>query len=147
MHKFLEFALGIKFYMFRTVPLSIIRSFSLYTQQWYMLYWFADSLRAGSHIPLLCLQWRIPDDGQRNSSKHVYFYSKNKLEKLVISSRGQPTRGCSPAWWLDEVLTTPPCKIFVKKHSHARCLLWRQNIPEVNYSPTRISGGRGGECF
>jgi len=24
--------------MFRTVPLSIIRSFSLYTQQWYMLY-------------------------------------------------------------------------------------------------------------
>jgi len=34
--------------MFRAVPLSIIRSFSLYTQQWYMLYRFADSLRAGS---------------------------------------------------------------------------------------------------
>ena len=30
--------------MFRTVPLSIIRSFSLYTQQWYMSYSFADSL-------------------------------------------------------------------------------------------------------
>ena len=30
--------------MFRTVPLSIIRSLSLYTQQWYMSY----SLRAGS---------------------------------------------------------------------------------------------------
>jgi len=27
-----------KLYMFRTVPLSIIRSYSLYTQQWYMLY-------------------------------------------------------------------------------------------------------------
>jgi len=40
---------GIKLYMFRTVPLSIIRSFSLYTQQWYMSYRFADSLRsAGS---------------------------------------------------------------------------------------------------
>jgi len=26
---------------------------------------------------------------------------------------------------LDEVLTTPPCKNFVKKHSHAGCLLWR----------------------
>ena len=25
-----------KLYMFRTVPLSIIRSFSLHTQQWYM---------------------------------------------------------------------------------------------------------------
>jgi hypothetical protein len=33
--------------MFRTVPLSIISSFSLYTQQWYMSYNFADSLRAG----------------------------------------------------------------------------------------------------
>ena len=29
---------GIKLYMFWTVPLSIIRSFSLYTQQWYMSY-------------------------------------------------------------------------------------------------------------
>ena len=32
--------------MFQTVPLSIIRNFSLYTQQWYMSYRFADSLRA-----------------------------------------------------------------------------------------------------
>ena len=32
----------------RTVPLSIIRSFSLYTQPWYMSHSFADSLRAGS---------------------------------------------------------------------------------------------------
>jgi len=37
-----------KLYMFRTVPLSIVRSFSLYTQQWYMSYWFADSLQTGS---------------------------------------------------------------------------------------------------
>jgi len=35
-----------KLYMFWTVPLSIIWSFSLYTQQWYMSYRFADSLRA-----------------------------------------------------------------------------------------------------
>ena len=37
MHQFLVFIFGIKLYMFRTVPLSII-SFSLYTQQWYMSY-------------------------------------------------------------------------------------------------------------
>jgi hypothetical protein len=37
-----------KLYMFRTVPPSIIRSFSLYTQQCCMPYRFADSLRAGS---------------------------------------------------------------------------------------------------
>jgi len=36
MHLFLTFIFGIKLYVFGTVPLSIIRSFSLYTQQWYM---------------------------------------------------------------------------------------------------------------
>ena len=41
--------------MFRTVPLSIIRSFSLYTQQWYMSYRFADSLRAGLGRSVLIL--------------------------------------------------------------------------------------------
>jgi len=38
MHLFLKLIYGIKLYMFRTIPLSIIRSFSLYTQQWYMSY-------------------------------------------------------------------------------------------------------------
>jgi len=35
------------------------------------------------HIPLPCVQWEAPDDGQRNCPKHVEFHSKNKLEKLV----------------------------------------------------------------
>ena len=35
------------------------------------------------HIPLLCVQWKSPDDGRRNCLKHVQFYSKNKFEKLV----------------------------------------------------------------
>ena len=80
--------------MFRTVPLSIIRGFSLYTQQWYMTYRFADSWvpswtcsQAVSkpvwHIALLCVQWNPSDDGQRNCPKHVDFYSKDKFEKLV----------------------------------------------------------------
>ena len=80
---------GIKLYMFRTVPLSIVRNFSLYTQQCYMSYCFVDNLRAGScsqavwRIPLLYVQWKTPDYGQRNCPKHVEFYSKNKCEKLV----------------------------------------------------------------
>jgi len=37
MHYFLKFIFGIKLYMFRTVPPSIIRSFSLYTQQYIRL--------------------------------------------------------------------------------------------------------------
>jgi len=86
--------------MFRIVPLSIIRGFSLYAQQWYMSYSFVDSLRAGSGR-----DWFRPDPvhklsenlydiyhccvysekllimGQRNCTKHVEFYSKNKIEK------------------------------------------------------------------
>ena len=89
--------------MFRTVPLSIIRSFSLYTQQWCMSYtyrfcwllaWQAvsktyiclpskQSAKPVWHVPLLCVQWKTPDDGQRNCPKHVEFYSKNKFEKIV----------------------------------------------------------------
>ena len=73
--------------MFRTVHLSIIRSLSLYTQQCYMSYRFADSLRDVSkpvwHIPLLRVQWKTTDDEQMNCPKHVEFHSKNKFEKLV----------------------------------------------------------------
>jgi hypothetical protein len=35
------------------------------------------------HIPLLCVQWKIPDDGQKNCPKPVEFHSKNKCGKLV----------------------------------------------------------------
>jgi hypothetical protein len=35
------------------------------------------------HIPLLCVQWKTPDDGQGNCPKHVEFHSKNKFKKLV----------------------------------------------------------------
>jgi len=35
------------------------------------------------HIPLLRVQWKTLDDGQRNFPKHVDFHSKNKFEKLV----------------------------------------------------------------
>jgi len=78
--------------MFRTVPLSIITSFSLYTQKRYMSYRFADVpswscsqdvSKPVWHIPLLCVRWTTPDDGQRNCPKHVEVYFKNKFEKLV----------------------------------------------------------------
>jgi hypothetical protein len=35
------------------------------------------------HIPLLRVQWKTPDDGQRNCLKHVEFHFKNKFEKTV----------------------------------------------------------------
>jgi len=89
--------------MFRIVPLSIIRSFSLYTQQWYMsltvhtsmVYRFADSYQQTcmTYTIALCTMNDIyhcfvySDELlmilQRNCLKHVEFYSKNKFEKLV----------------------------------------------------------------
>ena len=63
--------------MFRTFLLSIIRSFSL------QVCWQQAVSKPVWHIPLLCVQWKTPDDGQRKCQKHVEFYSKNKFEKLV----------------------------------------------------------------
>jgi len=56
-----------------------VAGFSL--QHGYMSYRFAS--KPVWHIPLLCVQWKTPDDGQRNCPKHVAFYSKNKFEKFV----------------------------------------------------------------
>jgi len=60
--------------MFRTVSLSIIRSLALYTL-----------LASSQHnlYVLLCVQSYNPDDGQRNSPKHVESYSRSNFEKLV----------------------------------------------------------------
>ena len=50
---------------------------------WHTVCWqFASKLSANLHLSL-CVQWKTPDDGQRNCPKHVQFYSKNKIEKLV----------------------------------------------------------------
>ena len=44
---------------------------------------------------------------------------------------------------MDEVLISPLRKKKVKNTHKMRCFLWRQNNPEVKYSPTRISEGGG----
>jgi hypothetical protein len=59
-----------KLYIFWTLPLSIIRSFSLYTAMVYI-------------IQVCYVQWKTPDDGHRNRLKHVEFHSKNKFEKVL----------------------------------------------------------------
>ena len=73
--------------MFRTVSLSIIRSLALYTQQYVQV-----TLTACEQaVSIICMTYtyccvysaKTTDDGQRNCLKHIEFYSKNKLEKLV----------------------------------------------------------------
>ena len=78
MHPFLIFILGMKLYIFRTVPLSIIRTFSLYTQQWYMSYRFDDSLQAGAYAPARKLSANLYD------IYHCCVYS----EKVLMMDRG-----------------------------------------------------------
>jgi hypothetical protein len=73
--------------MFRTVPLSIIRRFSLYTQQWHMSYRFADSLLASQKN---CMTYTIAVCTVKNSwwcieelSETCRVVFQNKFEKLV----------------------------------------------------------------
>ena len=65
--------------MFRTVPLSIISSFSLYTQQWYMSYRVASRIRTELR----------PDPARKLTAnlydiRHCCVYS----EKLLMIDRG-----------------------------------------------------------
>jgi hypothetical protein len=69
--------------MFQTVPLSIVRSFSLYTQQWYMSYRLADSKQDQDGTvfhpdPALQLSANLYD------IYHCCMYS----EKLLMMDRG-----------------------------------------------------------
>jgi len=103
MHLFLKFISWIKLYMFRTVPLFIIRSFcTVNTEMVYViqvcwqlttrikteLQFRPEPARKPSanmyDIYHFCVySAKTPDDEQRNCPKHVEFYSKNKFEKFV----------------------------------------------------------------
>jgi len=77
-------------YMFRTCPLSIIRSIStMYTHNSYLSFQFCWCLSAsslprqqtqtelGRQIPIACIQcWDTPDDGEWTCSKHVEYFIK-----------------------------------------------------------------------
>jgi hypothetical protein len=67
-----------KLYMFRIDPLSVIRSFSLYTQQYCMSYRFADNLQAGANAPA------------RKLSEYLYdiYHCCVHSEKLLLMDSG-----------------------------------------------------------
>ena len=99
---------------------SNIKSFSLYTQQWYMSYRFAYCFRAVSkpvwHIPLLCVQRKTRDDGQRNCQNYVEFRSKNKFEQLVrlVGFITRNLTRCTVTWTSNALTYRPMCKITVR---------------------------------
>ena len=69
-----------KLYMFRTVRLSIIRSFSLYTQQWYISYKFLDSFRAGPG-------WNCSSILVLLDSCMTYTFAEYTVNKLLMMDR------------------------------------------------------------
>ena len=46
-------------------------------------------------------------------------------------------------WKYYHIITFPGWSLSKNRDTHARCFLWRENNPEVNYSPIRISGVGG----
>jgi hypothetical protein len=73
-----------KLHIFQAVPLPIIRSSSLYAQQWYTLYRFVDSLQAGSG-------WNQfhPDPACKLSANRYDLYQCCEYsEKLLTMNRG-----------------------------------------------------------
>jgi hypothetical protein len=96
--------------MFRTFPLPIIRSYSLYTQHWYIQFCRQVSIGIrGSyskavckslwHITVLCVRWETPGDGRRNCPKYVEFHSKIKFEKISASIWFHYKDYCSMFQW------------------------------------------------
>jgi hypothetical protein len=76
MHEFLKFIFGINLYMFRTVPLSIIRSFSLCTQQY---------IRVCSQ---LANSIRIDPDRKLSENLYDIHHYCDHSEKLLTMDRG-----------------------------------------------------------
>jgi len=85
-----------KLYIFRAVPLPIIRSFPLYIRHRYVSCRLDDSFQTRPgwsclkavikpvwHIPVPNVQWKTPDDGQGNCPKYVEFLDRYKFGKLV----------------------------------------------------------------
>jgi len=114
---------GMKQYMFRTVPLSIIGSFSLYTQQWYTSYRFADSCQQ------TCMTYTIAVCTVKNSrwwteelSETCTVSFQNKFE----NSNKSPTRYNNfPVYYPDVYLQFNMFRTFSRPSSGAQWLQWQ----------------------
>jgi len=66
-------------------------------------------IKTAWHIPVPNVQWKTPDDGQRNCTKHVEFPDKNKLGKLVrlLVLLETDLLRCTVTWTLSSSLGSP----------------------------------------
>ena len=70
--------------MFWTVLLSIISSFSLYTQQWYMSYRFVDSLQLDALISQIYFWNKTLHVSDSSSVHHQQFFTVHTAMVYVI---------------------------------------------------------------
>jgi len=121
--------------MFRTVPLSIIRSF--FTVHTAIVYVIPVCWQLASRIrtELQFCPEKTPHDEQRNCPKHAEFYSKNKFEKLVhlvgfiisiYHDARSPERQRPKYVYID---CLPQYKISCKRANASQC---RLSIPTLN---------------
>ena len=88
--------------MFQTSPLSIIRSFSLYTQQWYMSYRFADTLLAGSGRKILlasCQQTCMTHTIAVCTVKNSWWWTKELSETCRVLFQKQTWEISASNWF------------------------------------------------
>jgi hypothetical protein len=107
MHNFRVY--WISLYMFRTVFPSIIRSSRLYTQNQVYVIQVASKQSTNLYdiYLILCVQSWTPDDGRRDCTKHVEWYSINsKIVHLVVFTIRKKSSWPFEVQWLAYV---PPC--------------------------------------
>jgi hypothetical protein len=117
--EFSNLFLEMKLYMFQKVPLSIIRSYSLYTQQWHMSYGFVvDSLRAGSVWNILilllesCLQTCMTYTVAECTVNNSWWWTEELSETCRVSFLKINLRNSASSWFY-----------YKKRHMLMFCLL------------------------
>jgi hypothetical protein len=68
-------------------------------------------------LTLLCVEWKTPDDGQRNCPKHIKSHSPEKFEKLVqqVGFIIRNLTRCTVAWTSNNSLYFPALR-YIRMH-------------------------------
>jgi hypothetical protein len=110
-------------YIFQTVPLSINRSFSLYTQKWYTSYKFTDSLQARSGCSILvllvscqqtCMTYIISVCTVKNSR----WWWTEELSEICTGSFRNKWDICACSWFYYKKFVTMYGHMNVKLHKY-----------------------------
>jgi hypothetical protein len=126
---------GMKLYIFRTVPLPIIRSYSLYTQQWYMSYSFVDSfeqVQDGTAVP----SWTC------SQNTDISFCIKHDYN-LPMAVKIHIVHGTVHRTCLDTTLYITSCKKNINTGIFSAItplLLWLQRIVATSVTSVRRFG-------